>query len=369
MNLSRVLPADDSFVRQVQEDFRVTENGKPYVVRIRGEGRFRSSVFPESSDSRRVLLEFLPLAEWQRPGFFYRWAKALRFPYLSFSLFPLLLVGAANRHELQHVPFAVSVLLFLSVLLIHLSCNLWGDYEDHRRGIDSLEQDGGSGVIQKLWIPGTHVKITAAALMLGGLACGVGLLSQLPLAEFAGQLLLLGLMGAFGAASYSGWPFHYKYFGLGEPIVFLLSGPVVTVGAAMLLFGNQSHLAWACLAALPLSFLATLRLHGGNMQRIPFDTMAGVFTIARAWGFRWSKLVFGALYFAPFLVGAGLVIGGVAPKATLITFLAAPIALLALRPLREAKGPLDPACHELRSRASQLHLAYGLLYVISFYAA
>ena len=364
--MNRVLGAEDPLVRQVQRDFRVREGGRDYVVRLRGEGRFRSSVFPDLPHRPQVLLEYLPATEWRRPGPLRRWWQALRLPYLSFSLLPLLLVACTYLREHRTLPLALSALLFVSIALIHVSCNLWGDYEDHLRGIDATDHDGGSGVIQKLWIPARHLRNAAAALMLSGLAAGLALLATLPLSELAWSLFALGLCGSLGAASYSGWPFHYKYFGLGEPIVFFLSGPVVTVGAALLLFGGHGHTAWAALACLPLSFLATLRLHGGNTQRIPFDTMAGVFTIARALGFRRSKLAWGFLFFAPFLTVVALVIAGEAPRAALLSGLTLPLSLLAVEPLRQASGPLDPACHELRERGAQLHLAFGLLYAFSF---
>lgn len=362
----RVLPAGDPLVKQVQRDFRVEEAGRRWVVRLRGEGRFRSSVFPEFRHEPQVLLEFVGEESWPRPGALHRWWEALRLPYTTFSLLPLLLVAADYYRETGLAPEPYTMLLFLSVALIHVSCNLWGDYEDHLRGIDSPDHEGGSGVIQKLWIPAVHLRNAAAVLMLLGLLAGAAMWFFLPVAILLVPLILVGGVGAFGAASYSGWPFHYKYLGLGEPIVFFLSGPVVTIGASLVIFRDQSHVPWASVVCLPLAFLAVLRLHGGNTQRIPFDTMAGVFTIARAWGFTWSKLAWAGLFFAPYLVTLIVIFAGMAPLSSLLTFLALPLSLLAIEPLRSASGPLDPACHELRERAAQLHLTFGLLYSLSF---
>jgi 1,4-dihydroxy-2-naphthoate octaprenyltransferase len=207
---------------------------------------------------------------------------------------------------------------------------------------------------------------SAAVLLPLGLLTGIILLSLLPLEQTGRHILWLGLVGIVGAASYSGWPFHYKYIGLGEPIVFLLSGPIVSMGASLVFFGDSSHFAYFSLVSLPLAFLAVLRLHGGNMQRIPFDTMAGVFTIARWLGFFWSKMALGFLLFAPFLTTILLLAAWLAPKATFASLLALPLAFWALIPLRQAKGPLDPACFELREQGARLHLIFGLLYAASF---
>jgi len=290
---------------------------------------------------------------------------ALRLPYLSISLLPLLLVLCARLRQ-GPVPALVTTLLFASVALIHLGCNLWSDYEDHLRGVDSPGQSGGSGVIQKLWIPAVHLRNAAAALFLLGCVLGLLLLARLP-SELLGQRLFwLGFLGALGAASYSGWPFHYKYFGLGEPIVFLLCGPLVTAGAAALFFPGSRELARFALLSLPLSFLVTLRLHSGNMQRIPFDSIARVLTIARVQGFAWSKRAYAGLLAAPFACVGLLVAYGFAGRFALLSFLALPFALPAIGALRSASGPLDPACQALRRHAARFHAAFGLLYSLAF---
>jgi 1,4-dihydroxy-2-naphthoate octaprenyltransferase len=367
MNERRVLPAEDPLVQSALKDFRVAEGGRKWVVRMKGEGRFRSSVFPEFNETgRRVMLELIPASQWERPGMLWRWLVALRFPYLLFSLLPLILVSACRWRAAADMPWALTALLFLSVSFVHMSCNLWSEYEDHMRGVDAPEHAGGTGVVQRLWIPAVHLRNSGMVLFSLGAVTGAVLLALLPMSQIGGHLVWLAFAGGVGAASYSGWPFHYKYIGLGEPIVFFLSGPVVTVGAALVLFGGSDQFLFFALASLPLAFLAVLRLHGGNMQRIPFDTMAGVFTIARWLGFFWSKAALGFLLFAPFAAVIALCSAHVAPLASLASLLSLPVAFLALIPLRQAKGPLHPACRELRSFGARLHLGFGLLYTLSF---
>jgi 1,4-dihydroxy-2-naphthoate octaprenyltransferase len=366
--VTRVYPSDHESVKRYLHDFRVAEDGKRWIARLRGEGKFRSSVFPEAGKPQ-VLVELIPLSEWKRPALPWRWLRALRVPYLAISLMPLLLVLGARLSAGAGTPFLLSALLFSCVLFIHLGCNLWSDYEDHLRGVDAPGQSGGSGVVSRLWIPAVHLRNAAAALFLLGCGLGLVLLTQLPADLVTQRLLWLGLLGALGAASYSGWPFHYKYFGLGEPIVFLLSGPLVTAGAAALYFPGTDDLLRFALLSLPLSFLVTLRLHSGNMQRIPFDTIAGVHTIARLGGFPWSKRSYAFLALVPYACVLLLALFGPAPRSALFSFVSLPLAAWALRPLPAAKGPLDPACAELKARASALHLSFGLLYTLGFLVA
>lgn len=368
--MTKVLPADHEFVKQTLRDFRVVQNGQRWVARLRGEGRFRSATFSDlAAQKSQVLVELIPVAQWRRPTLALRWLAALRLPYLSISLLPLLLVfcaSLASGTNGEKAASLITVLLFLSVSLIHLGCNFWSDYEDHLRGVDNPGQSGGSGVIQKLWIPAIHLRNAAAFLFLSGCAFGILLLTQLPAELVTGRLVWLAMVGALGAASYSGWPFHYKYFGLGEPIVFLLAGPLVTVGAAALYFSQHADLARFALLSLPLAFLVTLRLHSGNMQRIPFDSIARVQSIARLFGFGWSKHAYLFLLLAPYFTLGALVFTGLAGPYVAVTLLALPFAWLAFRSLGETSGPLDPACYELRKQAARLHLSFGLLYALSF---
>jgi 1,4-dihydroxy-2-naphthoate octaprenyltransferase len=363
--MTKVFPSDHEYIRRTLRDFRVAEDGQRWVARLRGEGKFRSSVFPEFA-KQQVLVELIPFSEWTRPAMPLRWLAALRLPYLTISLLPLLLVLCARVGSGAGVPWLLTFLLFSSVTLIHLGCNLWSDFEDHLRGVDNSGQSGGSGVIQKLWIPAVHLRNAAAALFLLGCAFGLVLMAELPAELVTQRLFWLGLVGAIGAASYSGWPFHYKYFGLGEPIVFLLSGPLVTAGAAALYFPGPGELTRFALLSLPLSFLVTLRLHCGNMQRIPFDTAARVLTIARIGGFSWSKSAYAFLLIAPFLCVGSLVYTHEAPREALLSFVGLPLAAMALLALPRASGPLDPACYDLRTQASRLHWAFGLLYCAGF---
>lgn len=367
MNEHRVLSSDHALVKRALLDFRVHENGRDWIVRLKGEGRYRSSVFPEFNETgRRILLEFIPASDWMRPNWLKRWLAAVRLPYLLFSFLPLLLVACRYFSEHRTLPWLEFALLSLSVLSVHMSCNLWSDYEDHLRGVDAPEHSGGSGVVQNLWLPAVTLRNAAAVLMVIGAFFGFGLIAILPLPVVGKHLLWLGLVGGLGAASYSGWPFHYKYIGLGEPIVFILSGPIVTLGASLALYRDESHFLFFGLTSLPLAFLAVLRLHSGNMQRTPFDTMAGVFTIARQLGFFWSKLATGFLLFAPFITLGALWTLRVAPNGSLFALMALPYAFWALLPLRAATGPLDPACAELRVQAAQLHFIFGVLYCLGF---
>ena len=364
---TKVLTADSPLVQSYLRDFRVSKDGKKFAARVRGEGKFPSTVI-RSDAPKQVLVEFLTEQEWktERPSLFFRWLSAFRLPYLAFSLLPLLLAFCAYHRSDRLAHFQLGILVFLATSLMHISCNLWGEVEDHLRGIDSPGSTSGSGVIRELWIPAIHLRLVAILFFLIGIALGLTILSMLPWESSGKQLLWIGLLGATSAASYSGWPFHYKYIGLGEPILFLVSGPLIAMGACAIFYQDTSLFSWFAMVSTPLAFLAILRLHAGNQQRIPFDTIAGARTIARVFGFAVAKGIYLFLCFVPFAVLIALYAFHLIPQACLAALASLPICYLNWKLLREAKGPLDPICHELRDGAARLQVAFGLLYCLGF---
>lgn len=362
----RVVDSSSPLVSQVLQDYRVQENGLRFCVRVKGEGKFVSSAFPEFAQAGKILLEYIPEENHVRPNILWRWLLALRVPYLAFSFFPLILV-TGMLWQTQQFPWALIALLYSSLFFIHLSCNLWGEYEDHLRGVDTLDNSGGSGVIQKLWIPAVHIRNVAALFFCIAIVLGTILFFHLPDNLPSQRLLALGVVGALGAASYSGWPFHYKYLGLGEPIVFLLSGPILTLGASYLLLGRHLREGEFLLLSLPLAALAVLRLHSGNLQKIPFDTMAQVFTISRLVGFSWGKI----LLLLPLALAFGALCASVAlgwaPLACLSALLSLPFAWQMWQAFWKAKGPLDPHCIDGKLAATRLQWMFGALYALGFF--
>lgn len=369
--MSEVLDANSREIRALLLDFRCTKDGEKKIARLRGEGRFLSPLQPENA-AARVLVEYEPYDAWKgnRPSFLRRWLTAMRLPYLMFSLFPLLFAFSVYHTPklagaLRERKFLLSLILFAGTALIHVGCHFWSDAEDYLRGVDSPESTGGSGVIQRLWIPARHLRYAAAVFFLLGFLLLAGMLFALPWGKILYPLSALGLFGALAAASYTGWPFHYKYLGLGEPILFLLAGPILAMGASLAYFADSSYMAWFALASLPFSFLAILRLHLGNLQRIPFDRMAGARTIASLVSFRTGKALVLFLLLAPALCLPVLYAIGIVRLPSLLPLISLGFLVAVLPPLLAAKGPLDPELKIVRKQIPWMQLMFGLLYCYS----
>lgn len=229
------------------------------------------------------------------------------------------------------------------------------------RGVDAPESSGGSGVIQKLWIPAVHIRRMAWIFLCAGIICGLSLLSLLDWETSGSRLFWIGVLGALGAASYSGWPFHYKYLGLGEIIVFLMSGPLLVLGISTLL-GSQ-EVKSLLLFSLPIGTLAMLRLHAGNIQRIPFDLAAGSRTIANQVKFCTAKKIYSALCTSLYVFVLILPLTLTHKFLFLFTL---PLLWQQVSLLKKIQGPLDPLTQNLRSACGIFHIVFGIILCLSF---
>jgi 1,4-dihydroxy-2-naphthoate polyprenyltransferase len=357
------LKSSDPRLRSILRDFRHPE--KSLVYRIKADDSRPSSLISNPASDHLLLVETVPMSQWKRPNFLVRWQKAARLPYLAITLLPLLLVICIALQSAMPLPWTKIALIFGFLTLIQISANFWGDVEDHYRGVDSSNPNGGSGVIQKLWIPAIHLRYAAMALMALALAFGLVLLTFIPKDLVLNHFWWMGLLGVLGAASYSGWPFHYKYFGLGEPILFLLTGPLLTIAIGLILIPSMDLL-WLTAVSVPLALLATLRLHLGNTQRMSLDRAVGAKTIASALGFAWANYATLFLFFAPFLWILGLVALSAVSPLKLAGLLLLPLSLMALAPTLQVRSPLDPLFFELRNLATRLHLGLGMLYSLLY---
>ena len=89
----------------------------------------------------------------------------------------------------------------------------------------------------------------------------------------AGRCVVLGLLGLVGGWGYTAPPLEYKFRALGLPLVFLLMGPLMVVGAYFAVTGEFD---WAAVwVSVPVGLLVTAILHGNEWRDIGEDARAG----------------------------------------------------------------------------------------------
>jgi 1,4-dihydroxy-2-naphthoate octaprenyltransferase len=232
--------------------------------------------------------------------------KALRAPFLSGSLMPVLLTGAwaYSRGSFAATPF---LLCLLGVGSLHVAANLINDWADSA-GSDPINVrltpfSGGSRVIQNGDL--TRNQVLYLCLFFYGLAA------------FAGFCLTFGhpwvpAIGALGfliGFLYSTGPFPLMSRGLGEVGIFFAFGPLITLGTYYVMADHLSLQAF--LLGLPLGFLITAVIWINQFPDYQADRSAGKNNLVVRLGLEKAKkiypmLMYGSLVSLFFLVIVGL---------------------------------------------------------------
>src|SRR5579864_3140540 len=282
------------------------------------------------------------------------WVQAVRPFSFTASIVPVLLgTGMAAAQGMLNP--GLLVLTLLGAVAIQGAANLFSDYFDYCDGHDTPESFGGSGVLIRGILQPSEVFLAGLVF----LACNVAI--GLYLTAIRGTpILVLGMLGALGAYFYSGRPVAYKYRALGDPVIFLLFGPLMVLGAYFV----QTRVIELVpmLYALPVGCLVTAILHVNNIRDIRSDGHDGGVTVARALGLELSK----GLLYALLAVAYALVIGGVLTgtfvRGSALVVLSAPLAWGLARQVHAARAPHDLVMLDVA--AARVHLVFGVLLVV-----
>jgi 1,4-dihydroxy-2-naphthoate polyprenyltransferase len=113
-------------------------------------------------------------------------------------------------------------------------------------------------------------------------------------------LLVLGLVGVFGAWGYTGGEINYKSRGLGVLLVFFLMG-VLLIGGSYYTVSGEYHLD-TFLLSLPFSLLSSLLLLSNELRDYEEDLAAGIKTLSVRLGYKVGvKLYYGLVALVYFI--------------------------------------------------------------------
>lgn len=242
-------------------------------------------------------------------------------------------------------------------LLLQIGANLANDVFDFQRGADTHARLGPVRVTQAGLL--TPRQVLAGMWVVFGLAALVGLY----LIWVGGwPVLIIGALSILGAIAYTGGPFPFGYYGLGDVFVFLFFGLAAVCGTYYVQAGTVSALAWW--TAVPLGLLAVAIIVVNNLRDVDTDRAAGKQTVAVRLGpqgarYEYAVLIVGA-YLAP-LAAWGL---GFGPNGLLLVLVSAPRAVYWIRLVFALEGrPLNAAL----AGTGQLELLYAILYAAGLF--
>lgn len=291
--------------------------------------------------------------------------RTTRLPFLTATLVPILL-GLAVASWTNGFNWWLALLTVVGGCCIHLGLNVANDVFDTASGADEANVNptqfsGGSRVVVYGLLSLRQIALLSLGLYAAGIAIGV------LLAALRGwDLLWLGVAGALLSVFYTAPPLRLVHRGLGEIVVALGFGPIMTLGAYFV--QAQEYDLEPFLISIPVGILIALVLYVNEVPDRPADAAAGKRTLP----VRLSKDAIVNGYAASVALAFGLIVlfavAGWTVRPTIIALAAAPLALPVYRALRDFYDQpyaLMPAM----AKNIQLHLATGVLLIAGYVIA
>lgn len=277
------------------------------------------------------------------------WVNGARPRTLFMALAPVA-AGTGVAAEASEAKVGPALLALVVALALQIGVNYANDYSDGVRGTDAdrvgPQRLVGSGAAPPKAVLGAALASFAVA---GGAGLALAALSSW-------WLVAVGLVSIGAAWAYTGTSKPYGYRALGEVAVFVFFGLVAVVGTAFVQLDHVTALAVS--VAVPVGMLACALLVANNVRDIPGDTVVGKRTLAVRLGEKNSRLLYAVLVLVPFAWVAFVAVS-VFSFWPLLAFLAAPLVVVALRPV--LTGATGPALIPTLQHTGQLTLAYSVL--------
>ena len=244
--------------------------------------------------------------------------------------------------------------MFLGSLLIQAATNMFNEFYDEQRGLDTATTVGIAGSI-------VQGRVHARAVLLGALSCyTLALFLGIYLITVGGwPILVLGCLCALGGYLYSAGPRPIAYTPASEAAVFLFMGVLIVVIAYAV--QNPGHFPlYVPLAALPIGGPVAAILLANNIRDMRSDRRGGRRTLPIVLGREVAVMIYRALLLEAYVAVGALMALRVVPLECALVLLSVTPALRLWRDIGTNMTPerLDPVV----KRTARLHLLFGLLY-------
>jgi 1,4-dihydroxy-2-naphthoate octaprenyltransferase len=279
------------------------------------------------------------------------WFWAIRPFSISAAVVPVL-VGSAFAFYSGKFSFLRFLLVLIACILVQMATNLIDEYSDHAR------PEGEHKILAPYKVIALG-RLTAKEVKLGAFVClGIATAIGIYLIYLCGLPILFMCLGAAAAAYfYSAGPLPLGKIGLGQPLVFVFMGMVMVSGSYYVQTGYFTpDIFWL---ALPVGCTVTAILAANNIRDMEEDRAAQKRTIVTVCGRRFAWWEYLLLVTAAFVTVIVLVIARQISPVALISLLAVPQAVLALRIL--LRGRNRPELAKGVPATANLHWYFGVL--------
>lgn len=313
------------------------------VVHLGGE-RF----MPKDIDIRKQLNE---KDGWQV------WWRLMRPHTLTASFIPVF-IGTMLANIDGSFDWLLFITMLLASMLIQAATNMFNEYYDYKRGLDTEESVGIGGTIVRDGVKPETVLHLAFAFF--GIAMLLGIYICI---ESSWWVAVIGLIGMLFGYFYTGGPIPIAYTPFGELTSGLLMGTVII---AISYYIQTLEITWAViLISLPVAFFIGAIMLSNNIRDHDGDKRSGRKTIAILLGQERAIYFLATMFLTAYLLTALYIVSGILPPHSLIVFLSG---FLAYKVIQEFKGKTLPIeMMPAMVKTAQTNTAYGFLLGISLF--
>ena len=286
--------------------------------------------------------------------------RALRAPSLTAAAMPVLCVTALVVYDGQPLNGLYFALTLAGMVAAQGAVNLVNDYFDDASGLDADPEFAknafplGSRVIQTGALGRRGVAVFAAICAGVALICGVVLNGAQP----GNTILWIALAAAALGYFYTAPPLRIAYYGAGEPVTFLLFGPLAGAGTYYVQTGTITGACWLVSSIVGLLAMAILYMH--HFPQHDADKRHGKRTPIVRLGPAGAGRLVPAILALPYLLLALAISAGALPVWSALSFLSLPFAVQASR--IALASPADPKRMTIAfANVFGLHFSAGLL--------
>ncbi|MFP3893259.1 1,4-dihydroxy-2-naphthoate polyprenyltransferase [Exiguobacterium indicum] len=279
---------------------------------------------------------------------------------LTASFVPVVVGTAVVAPRVESIRLDLFVAMLIASMLIQIATNLFNEYYDYKRGLDTEESVGiGGSIVRDGFKPGT---ILAFALTLYGISALLGVYLCI---ETSWWLLVVGLISMFVGYIYTGGPLPIAYTPFGEVVAGFFMGYIIIAISAYLQIGYVPTEAVAI--SVPVAILIGSILLANNIRDLDNDKVNGRKTIACLVGHRRAVYVLIGFFAAAVL---SLIIAVLAFEVSwfaLLALLSIPLMIKAVRLFWKDLPPekLMPGM----AQTGKVNTIFGLLLAISLVIA
>lgn len=263
---------------------------------------------------------------------------------LTATFAPVILGTVAALYETK-IHWLLFIAMMLACLALQIATNLFNEYYDFKRGLDTADSVGIGGGIVRHGLKPKNVLTVAIVLYIVAACIGVYICMN-----SSWWLAVIGLCGMAVGYLYTGGPFPIAYTPLGE----LFSGLSMGTGFVLIAFFIQAHMLTveSILISIPIGILVGAINMSNNIRDIDEDIKGGRKTLAILLGREKAVAALAISFLISYLWIVAIVLLGYVSPWALVMFLGLKKPISAIQGFR--KGAKEPQYMRIAMKATAI---------------